>query len=157
MRHWVRLFVQGARAKLKRFPLFASFEASSVGKCVCVLAILILVATARILAQELPGPGQPVFVSTFNTGEILKIDSNLGTTTVIYSDTSTTNGNPNFLPEGLAIGPDGKLYVCVPLNDKILRMNQDGTQVETVYSGAMPTGPEGPRFNGNDLFFNIEA
>ena len=76
---------------------------------------------------------------------------------MIYSDTSTTNGNPNFLPEGLAIGPDGKLYVCVPLNDKILRMNQDGTQVETVYSGAMPTGPEGPSFNGNDLFFNIEA
>ena len=129
-----------------------------IGRSARVFTVFIFcLVTFPAFGQALLGPGQPVFVSTFTSGKILRVDSNLGTTTVIYSDTSTTGGVPNFRPEGITIGPDGKLYVCVPLNNKILRMNQDGSQVETVYSGANPTGPEGPSFNGNDLFFNTES
>ena len=70
-----------------------------------------------------------------------------------------------FLGEGMVIGPDGKLYVCDGFFDRILRMNQDGTQVEVIYDQATtspaqcggqacPTGPEGPTFLNGDLYFN---
>jgi hypothetical protein len=140
-----------------RFPLFVTLDLSAIGRRALISAIFMFcLVTVPAFGQELLGPGQPVFVSTFTGGQILRVDSNRGTTTVIYSDTSTSDSGPNFQPEGLTIGPDGKLYVCVPLNNKILRMNQDGSQVETVYSGS-PTGPEGPSFNGNDLFFNTRS
>lgn len=104
----------------------------------------------------------PVYVSTFNGNQILAVGSTTGAVKVLNIDTTK-------LPEDIVVGPDGKIYICDPVENDIRRMNQDGSNVETVYSfsattstqcngGACPTGPEGPSFSTTgDLYFNTRG
>jgi len=96
-----------------------------------------------------------VFVSSFTGEQILKID----TSTVPATTTAIFTGSPGFRPEDLAIGPDNKVYVCDPSNNRIIRMNQDGSNVENVFGmGAPLLRPQGLRFNAfGDLFFNAKG
>src|SRR5262249_50928723 len=97
----------------------------------------------------------PIFVSSFNFHHIQRIDGS--TVTIIHTDDRE-------FPEGMVVGPDGKLYVCEGAGftpgffNRIIRMNQDGTQVEPVYlkvGSAGPNAPEGPSFSPSGaLFFN---
>jgi len=132
------------------------------------LLITLLFALAlvpfQVWAQELQ-PGTPVYVSLFDSGQVIKVDGNTGSITVLTPQPATAVLTD---PEDMAIGPDGKLYICDGLNDdRIYRMNQDGTQWEVVYDFSKmtanqcggincPTGPEGPSFlaSNGDLFFN---
>src|SRR5712692_1741352 len=128
---------------------------SKLRRILLILAFFVLSGQALAQsAESLP----TIYVSALNGHTIQRVSPNTGVATTIYSDQTTTGDMPNFLPEGMAIGPDGKIYVCVSPNDKILRMNQDGTQVETVYqrnSETQPTGPEGASFDSSgNLFFN---
>ena len=128
---------------------------------------ILLISAFSLLPAEALGQGPQIYISTFNGNQIQTVNPNTGTQAMIYSDTSGSGAN--FLPEGITLGQDGKVYVCVPVNNKILRMNQDGTQPETVYDfskttsttcngGACPTGPEGPSIDANgNLFFNTRG
>jgi hypothetical protein len=79
------------------------------------------------------------------------VDGTTGAITVVYT------GSTNFLPEDITVGPDNKIYVCDPTNGRIVRMNQNGTNVETVYNEPAG-GPQGPRFNSaGTLFFNTKG
>jgi hypothetical protein len=59
------------------------------------------------------------------------------------------------------VGPDTKLYACVPSANKIVRMNQDGTGFEVVYEATGPTDPRAPqcgRFSARgDLLFSTKS
>ncbi len=99
--------------------------------------------------------GETVYVSTFSGNQILKVVDGApsATTTVV----NTAAGES---PEDIVVGPDGKIYVCDSDQNRIRRMNQDGTAVETVYqfSTTGPTGPEGPSFNTlGELYFNTRG
>jgi len=93
--------------------------------------------------------GEAIFISTFGGNEIVKVVDGApsAATTVINTDATAT-------PEDIVVGPDGKIYICDADQNRIRRMNQDGTGLETVYS-TNPAGPEGPSFNTlGDLYFN---
>jgi 6-phosphogluconolactonase len=106
---------------------------------------------------------EPVYVSLLSPGQEIEVDGNTGAINVI----STPSLSPAPVLRGQAIGPDGKLYIADTLNSRILRMNQDGSQLETIYNlsttttgecGASvlcPAQPDGPSFNFStgDLFF----
>jgi sugar lactone lactonase YvrE len=119
----------------------------------CHLIILLAVLGLAVQARG----QEPIFISNFTGGEVLSVNQNTGAATVIY------NPGGGFLPEGIRMGPDGKLYVCAPDNNKIIRLtlNSEVVTGETVYDQSVtggPTGPEGPSFNSNgDLYFNTRG
>jgi hypothetical protein len=85
------------------------------------------------------------------------VDGTTGLIKVVYA------GGEDFLPEDITVGPDNRLYVCDATNGRILRMDQDGKKVETVFDQATspasqaPGGPQGPRFSSTGtLFFNTK-
>lgn len=114
---------------------------------------------------QLTVPPPQIYITTLNGNQVEAVDANgtIALTTPIYTDHSTTEDFPNFLPEGIALGQDGKLYVANTQNNKILRMNQDGSQVETIYDQLIcgdgcPVSPEGPALDANgNLFFNTAS
>lgn len=124
--------------------------------------------TSTIWAWRVPA-GESVFVSTQYGGQILKVDGNAGNFTVVSGAPSFTEGA--FSPEGMAVGPDNKLYIADPNFNQIVRMNQDGSQPERVWEndcdGCAPSGPQGPSFSSavsgtppivnGDLYFNTTA
>jgi hypothetical protein len=119
---------------------------------VALLFSVFLVLVGQLLGQS----GPPIYVSTYTGHQILSVDGTTGATTVVYTD--------NFLPEDITVGPDNKLYVCDPTNGRIVRMDQDGKNGETVYDHAAsklsqpPGGPQGPRFSSTGtLFFNTKG
>lgn len=111
--------------------------------------------------QSPPPPVPQIYITTLNGNQVQSVDGNNATTTTIYSDTSGEGFN--FLPEGITLGADGKLYVANTQNSKILRMNQDGSQVETIYDQSTcgegcPFSPEGPVIDASgNLFFNTAS
>ena len=111
---------------------------------------------------NLVGGDEVVFVSTQYGGQILEVDGTTGAFTVIYGALSCTSDG-SFCPEGMVIGPDGKLYITDPHDGRVTRMNQDGTQPELIYTPACDSGcpgaPQGPSFSSSstgDLYFNTE-
>jgi sugar lactone lactonase YvrE len=115
------------------------------------------------ISVNLVGGDTILYVSNQDGGQVLKVDGGTGYFAVLQP----SNG---FLahssPEGMTIGPDSKLYIADPARSQILRMNQDGTQGELVYSqanfdsGTVPTAPQGPSFSSSstgDLYLNTES
>src|SRR5712692_4151731 len=100
--------------------------------------------------------GPAVYISTFAGQQILVVDGAVGTTVGIHTVTIADS----FFPEDIVVGPDKRIYICDPAHSKIYRVRQDDADFESIYdfSTAMfphnPTGPEGPSFKGNDLYFN---
>lgn len=114
-------------------------------------------------------PGETVFISTYLGGQIIRVDGNIGRFRVASVGPSCGDFPGCFHPEGLAVGPDNKVYIADPSHGKISRMNQDGSQFETVFqfTGASSCNfgdasfpgitPEGPAFSSSpsgDLYFN---
>ncbi|MEJ2009062.1 MAG: PxKF domain-containing protein, partial [Acidobacteriota bacterium] len=97
--------------------------------------------------------GPPVYVSNYNGHQILKVDGTTGSVSGVYTDPEGT-----MLPEGIAVGPDGKIWICDSVNSRILQINQDGTDPQVVFTGGSdypPEGAEGPSFDpAGDLFLN---
>jgi len=118
-----------------------------------VALVCVLLGAGVALAPAFGQSGPTVFVSSFTGEQILKIDGTTGQTTAIFT------GSPGFRPEDIAVGPDNKVYVCDPSNNRIIRMNQNGSSVETVFGLGSPLlRPEGPRFNGfGDLLVNTQG
>jgi hypothetical protein len=121
-------------------------------------------SSSALLPAEALGQEPQIYISTFHLNQIQTVNPNTGTATPVYTDSSGEGSN--FLPEGITLGQDGKIYVAVPLDNKIIRMNQDGSQVETVYDlaapacndPACPSGPEGPSIDASgNLFFNTRG
>ncbi len=125
-------------------------------------ATLSFASTGGTATVNLVGGDEVVFVSTQAGGQILKVDGTTGAFTVV-------SGNPDdvgFSPEGMVVGPDGKLYITDPSNgQRIWRMNQDGTQPEVIYNQSSceincALSPQGPSFSSSstgDLYFNTEV
>jgi len=99
--------------------------------------------------------GTPIFVSTYDDQTILAIDSKTGDTLAIYE------GDLDFYPEDIVVGPDGMVYVCDSQGDRIFRMDQALENAEVVYDFSEeggPQGPEGPSFGpSDDLYFNTRS
>lgn len=108
----------------------------------------------------------PVYVSTFGGRQILAVGSMTGTTKVIYTDTVSS---PAFMPEGIVVGPDARIYICDSTSNRIWRIKQDGTQAEKIFdastttgctnatggAASCPTGSEGPSVGSDGaLYFN---
>lgn len=130
---------------------------------VAVLMIFGFLATPTVsVAQNLTPPppaGEFIYVSTGTGGQILKIDANTGTVSVL-STPVCDNGTCDF--EGMVLGPDGKIYIADPRDGDIFRLDQSGQNFETVYSrescsqGICPQAPQSPIFSGTaarDLYF----
>ena len=96
-----------------------------------VLFVLCVAATSRDLRAQ--SPGVSVFVSTQSGNQILKVDGNLGSFSIISSGNPFPGVVPNFVPEAMVVGPDGKLYITDPTDGLVVRMNQDGSQPELAY------------------------
>ncbi len=98
--------------------------------------------------------GPAVYISTFTGQQILVVDGAVGTTVAIHT-ASIAN---SFTPEDIVVGPDKRIYICDPNQNKIYRVRQDDTGFETIYSqnsnSSLPAFPEGPSFNGSVLYFN---
>jgi uncharacterized repeat protein (TIGR01451 family) len=102
--------------------------------------------------------GPAVYISTGDTQQILVVDGAVGTTVMIHTVPNSGLTAGTFVPEDIVVGPDKRIYMCDPSNNKIYRVRQDNTQFETIYdqnsNSSLPAFPEGPSFNGNDLYFN---
>jgi hypothetical protein len=121
------------------------------------LFVLCLGAVSRGLSA------QTVFVSTGHGTQILSVNGQTGTFTVVSTGNPFPGVNPNFVPEGMTVGPDGKIYATDPTDGLIVRMNQDGSQPEMAFrftcDSDCPANPQGPSFNPSstsDLYFNTE-
>jgi len=131
-------------------------EAKSMQK-VRILVLVCAMACAAVVAAPSYGQGGPVvFVSSFSGEQILRIDGTTGATTAIFT------GSPGFRPEDIAVGPDNKVYVCDPSNNRIIRMDDNGSNVENVYPSGLnpldPLRPQGPRFDAlGNLYFNTKG
>ena len=99
----------------------------------------------------------PVFVSTHQGGQILVVDGDTpGTVAVVYS--SSCDGGT--CPEGIVVGPDGKIYMADPTGSTIRRIDRSGANIETLFTSCVgtscPTGPQAPSFSSSpagDLYF----
>jgi sugar lactone lactonase YvrE len=120
-------------------------------------------STAFTQTVNLVGGDEVVFVSTQSGGQILAVDGTTGAFGVVSNGPGCGESLGCFQPEGIVVGPDGKLYITDPTNQQITRMNQDGTQPEIIYTrncSGCPGAPQGPTFNSSatgDLYFNTEA
>jgi len=98
--------------------------------------------------------GPAVYISTFLGQQILAVDGAVGTTVAIHTAAIANS----FSPEDIVVGPDKKIYICDPGQNKIYRVRQDDGGFETIYNqnsnASLPAAPEGPSFNGSDLYFN---
>jgi len=100
-----------------------------------------------------------VYVSTAAGHQILRVDAASGATSVLF--TSHADGSTVY-PEGLAVGPDSLIYAADPTYGSIIRMDQSGGNLSTVYSTTSscdsscgPPGPQGPSFSTTgQLIFN---
>jgi len=121
-----------------------------------ILIVVCAVVWAATMAVPASGQGPTVFVSSFTGEQILRIDGTTGATTAIFT------GSPGFRPEDIAVGPDNKVYVCDPSNNRIIRMDDNGSNVENVYPSGLnpldPLRPQGPRFDAlGNLYFNTKG
>jgi len=111
-------------------------------------AISLQVGSRPLEAQELSGPF--VYVTTFD-GNVYKVDTSSHIKTLIFSIEGARM-------EDAAYGPDGKIYVCVSLDNYIFRVDANGFNYEVVYqkvNASDPDGPEGISFNSKgDAYFN---
>ncbi len=127
------------------------------GSLILALTVFSVLAPPVAQANGTARSGPAVYISTAGGKQILAVDGETGNTVVIHT------GASGFSPEDIVVGPDKRIYICDTANNKIYRMRQDNTQFETIYdrltapSGQKPAGPEGPSFNGNDLYFNTAA
>ena len=126
-------------------------------------AILLFLFVLCLGAMSRDLSAQTVFVSTGHGTQILSVNGQTGTFTVISTGSPLPGVLASFVPEAMAIGPDGKIYAADPTDGLIVRMNQDGSQPEIPYrfncDGGCPTSPQGPSFNPSstgDLYFNTE-
>lgn len=120
-------------------------------KLLLSLVICLFFLPATVSSTPLSGPA--VFVTSYTGEQVLRIDGTTGAVTVVFTFAS------GLRPEDIAVGPDNLLYICLPENNKIVRMTQTGTNVETIYyrgsNASLPAAPQGPRFSfTGDLFFN---
>lgn len=124
-------------------------------------------ALGVILSTVQAASTQTLFVSSSEGGSLFRIDLATGTQTLIASGLST--------PEGLACGPDDRVYIAESalfqfgVGRKISRVNQDGTDYTVVLDFASTPelagsgGPEGPnimedrRGTSGRIFFNTRA
>ena len=96
----------------------------------------------------------PLYVSNGAGHQILKVDGTTGATTVLFTDRSATPMDP----EGIVVGPDGRIWIADPTNGRIDLMGQDGSNLQGVYSGTPTVSPQGPSFDGaGNLFFNSKG
>jgi hypothetical protein len=126
-------------------------------------AILLFLFVLCLGAMSRDLSAQTVFVSTGHGTQILSVNGQTGTFTVISTGSPLPGVLASFVPEAMAIGPDGKIYAVDPTDGLIVRMNQDGSQPEVPYrancDGGCPTSPQGPSFNPSstgDLYLNTE-
>ncbi len=102
--------------------------------------------------------GPAVYISTFVGQQILVVDGAVGTTAAIHTVPNSGITADTFSPEDIVVGPDKRIYICDPEHSKIYRVRQDDTGFETIYNQngnlSLPAFPEGPSFNGSDLYFN---
>jgi len=104
-----------------------------------------------------------VYVSTAAGHQILRVDAASGATSVLF--TWHPDGSTPPYPEGLAVGPDNLIYAADPTNDRIIRIDQSGGNLSTVYSTTSgcgsscgPPGPQGPSFSTTgQLTFNTTS
>jgi sugar lactone lactonase YvrE len=116
-----------------------------MGKTSGLFVALVLTLPVQGWAQ-----GPPLFVSTGGGHQILKVDGTSGATTVLF----TAN---DLSPEGMAVGPDGRLWITDPTNGQVDVINQDGSNFQGVFFVA-PVSPSGPSFDSaGDLFFNTKG
>ena len=118
--------------------------------------LLAVYGTAVAITVAAAPSGPPIYVSTLTGEQILRIDGTTGVVTVLFT------GSTGFRPGDLTVGPDNKVYACA--GDRVIRMDQDGRNVETVYDKATspisnpPSAPEGPRFTWDgSLLLNTRA
>ncbi len=108
------------------------------------------------VAVQVRAQGPPVYISNFSGHQILKVDGSTGAVSIVYTDPTSM-----MEPEGIAVGPDGKIWICDSVNSRILQINQDGSDPQVVFTGSSdypPEGAEGPSFDpAGDLFFNTRA
>jgi len=104
-----------------------------------------------------------LYVSSYNTNEILRYDGRTGAFLDVFASGNGLNG-----PVGVTFGPDGNLYVANYNADEILRFNGDTgaplpapSETGAVYVSANPTQLNGPVYLtfGNDanLYVTGEA
>lgn len=111
---------------------------------------------------NLAGGDEIMYVTTGPGGQVLTVDGANPNVFQVLSSGPACNVTGCFQPTGAVVGPDGKIYMTDQVNSNIWRMNQDGSQLEAIYSGgagcnAAPCKPEGPSFSGSgtgDLYFN---
>src|SRR5712691_7882067 len=122
-----------------------------------ILFVFVSLLWPGLAAAQTARSGPAVYISTAGGNQILAVDGETGNTVLIGNLTSGS------APEDIIVGPDKRIYICDTANNKIYRVRQDGTPFETIYdaltapSGHKPVGPEGPSFNGSDLYFNTAA
>jgi hypothetical protein len=107
----------------------------------------VLVALASILLAG-PAPAQVVLVASFGDSSVRRYDYTTGTelTPLVAPGGGGLSG-----PSGMALGPDGLLYVSSQVNDQVLRFNPlTGAAAGSIAqpAGAQPAGLEfGPDGN----------
>lgn len=126
--------------------------------------------SSGLVMVNLIGGDEVVYVTTQGGGQVVRVDGTgtgvTGTGSNVLGAVQVASGNPGtggFSPEGITVGPDGRLYIADPNNGGIWRMNQDGTQPEMVYAEKATGGPgppQGPSFSSSstgDLYFNTKG
>ncbi len=107
-------------------------------------------------------PAQPfVYYSTYTGNSVLGVDGRFGSRqqggNAPDGVSTLVKGSMSASPESIVVGPDGKMYVAEPDDNRILRMSLDGTQQETVMYLTVQ-GPTGLSFNSlGDLYFNTRS
>jgi len=109
-----------------------------------------LLAFVGLFTLAVPALAVDIYVGTFNSGEVFKIDSETGTKTVLVQ---LKNGNSLQQLEDMALGPDGILYIG-GLFTGVKRVNT-ATGLRLPDVGTNICGPEGPSIDADgNVFFN---